>query len=107
MAEIRELKRPEERLHDIAVHALTSTHDWQAAMDALLEAVRNDATLLRTLFAPHQDVAVQKLLQSANEAHSPAAQPVLRDRRSGMEAVANVHRLSLLDRARKPRPRRR
>lgn len=109
------------KLKEIAVQAVKANRrNWDGAKDAVFKAVRGDAALLWALFEPYRNVAVQKLLTEAStevikteretlrevggSSHVAAGGPIpvaaptnSHAIRQGMNAVAQVARLSMLD----------
>lgn len=87
----------------------SNPRNWDGAKDALYKSIKNDPELLWALFEPYRVVATQRLLteaatllrepvqlkevggRSLGDNPGPSVPP------SGMDAVARVARLSLLD----------
>jgi hypothetical protein len=99
-----------ERLMDVAKDAVKSNpRNWDGAKDVLYKSIKNDPELLWAMLEPYRVVATQRLL---TEAATLLREPVqlkevggrtrsvdrsMIDPPSGMDAVARVARLSLLD----------
>ena len=110
------------RLLEVAKASVqASPRNWDGAKDEFYKRVRNDATLLWTLFAPYRAQAAQQMLTQASqelrdaglaarskkdaggqsssedqERHAPSA-PTTAQKRQAMEVRSNVAKLSMLD----------